>query len=102
MGLPKAKLAGGSGQEILRSGGIVFGKNFCGSVMRLGHLVPQPTFPLAASRNAATCSRKAGKDRTISKTIQGVAVRGEVRGVCESFLMGDDCRNHYFVTQKIF
>ena len=43
--LPKAEFAGGSGQEILRSGGVVFGKNFCGSVMRLGHLVPLPTFP---------------------------------------------------------
>ena len=38
-------------------------KNCC-SVMRLGHKVPLPTFPLAASRNAATCSRKMGKDRT--------------------------------------
>ena len=62
--MPKAKVAGGSEEEILRSGGIVFGKDFCGSVMRLGQLVPLPTFPLAASRNAATCLCKTGKDRT--------------------------------------
>ena len=29
--LPKTEFAGGSGQEILRSGGVVFGKNFYGS-----------------------------------------------------------------------